>query len=294
MNKLESHHGAIEFALEALARSGGNLADAYRVVREGAPDPVEAVHDLRVAIRRVRADLRIFAKVFEGEWLDATQRRLRDLGRMVGQTRDVDVIAGRLEQLAETLPDPDQAGAERLLARLRLDRDVALQAVLASFATSSPELIVDELVGMAPRSRLAAAADEVDTDDLLAATRRQWKRLRKAARAAKDEPTVENLHKVRLRAKTLRYSLETLEPLFGSSADEHAKALVRLQDHLGEMQDAVVIEHWLRAARDEDAANEFVLGEFVGLERARRESMRSSWRDEWRRASGKRLRRWAK
>jgi CHAD domain-containing protein len=293
MNKLESHRGATEFALEALARSGGAFADAFRVVREGAPDPVEAVHDLRVAIRRVRADLRIFAKVFEDEWLDTTQRRLRDLGRLVGQARDKDVIASRLEQLAETLPESDQAGAKRLLARLRLDRDVALQGVLDSFATSSPELIVDELVGTTPRSWLTGAAADLETDDLVAATRRQWKRLRKAARVAKNEPTVEHLHKVRIRAKTLRYSLDTLEPLIGSSADAHAKALVRLQDHLGEIQDTVVTEQWLRAEREEDPSNEFALGEFVGRERACRESLRASWRDEWRRSSGKRLRRWA-
>ena len=294
MNKRASHRVASEFALEALTYSAGTLADAYRCVQAGSGDPVEAVHDLRVAIRRVRADLRIFAKVFDGAWLDATQRQLRDLGRVVGEARDLDVIGSRLEQLAETLPEADRPGAARLLSGLQLDRGVAFERTCDALDSGGRASIVGDLVAISVRSPLAHAAGEVAIGDLVAATRHQWQRLRKSARAAKAAPTAENLHKVRVRAKTLRYSLDTLEPVLHRSARAHAKVLVELQDHLGKMQDAVVIERWLRSARAADPSIEFVVGEFIGLERARKESARSTWRDEWRRVSRKRLRRWAR
>ena len=70
------------------------------------------------------------------------------------------------------------------------------------------------------------------------------------------------------------------------------KALVALQDHLGEMQDAVVIEQWLRVAHETGRGEAFVVGELVGLERARKERLRGTWRDQWKHAARPKLRRW--
>jgi CHAD domain-containing protein len=139
---------------------------------------------------------------------------------------------------------------------------------------------------------LAADADQVAIEDLVAATRRQWRRLRKSVRSAEALPSAENLHKVRVRAKTLRYSLETLEPVLDKSARRHAKSLAALQNHLGEMQDAVVIERWLRGFRDTGRGDVFLIGELVGIERAREEWFRATWRERWGRASRKRRCRW--
>jgi CHAD domain-containing protein len=153
---------------------------------------------------------------------------------------------------------------------------------------------MEDLTVLASRRPLAAGADEVAIDDLVAATRRQWRRLRKSVRAAEALPSAENLHKVRVRAKTLRYSLETLEPVLDRSARRHAKALAALQGHLGEMQDAVVIERWLRDFRETGRSDAFLIGELVGIERAREEWFRATWRERWRRASRKRRHRWTR
>ena len=285
---------ASEVAVTALSQSGDVLMDAARRTREGADDPVEAVHELRVAIRRVRADLRIFAKAFDPNWLNATKQQLRELARVVGEARDLDVIFGRLVQLVAALPESDQRDAETLLSQLRRDRGAALQRVLAALRARDHAAAIEDLAMIGARRPLAADADDVAIDDLVAATRRQWRRLRKSVRSAEALPSAENLHAVRVRAKTLRYSLETLEPVLDKSARRHAKSLVALQNHLGEMQDAVVIERWLREFRDTGRGDVFLIGELVGIERAREEWFRATWRERWSRASRKRRRRWTR
>ena len=283
-----------EFALEAIGRSGAALASAARGVSEGTTEPVEGVHELRVSIRRVRAQLRIFAGVFDAAWLEAMQTQLRDLGRVVGETRDLDVIHGRLEQLAAGLPATDRAGIAPVLAQLALDRSAAHDRACAAVGNTSRASVVDDLTLAPNRWPLAADAAQVDLADLVTATRLQWRRLRKAAAAAEADLSVEKLHLVRIRAKTLRYSLETLEPLLHSSARDHAKALVSLQDHLGKMQDAEVIERWLRVAVETHRGDAFVVGQLVGLERARKERARATWDTPWQRAAQRKLRRWAR
>ncbi|MEO5838120.1 MAG: CHAD domain-containing protein [Acidimicrobiales bacterium] len=240
-DRMASTASASEFALVALERSGDLLVDAARRIEARDADPVEAVHELRVAIRRVRSDLRIFGAVFEPVWLAATIEQLRDLTRVVGAARDLDVIFARLEAVKGSLPERERAVATPMLTRLRSDCETAQRAALDALRDPARARAVADLATISTRRPLAVDADTVTIDDLVAATRRQWRRLRRSVRVAETEPSAENLHRVRVRAKTLRYLLDALGPVLHRSARRHAKALVALQDHLGELQDAVVI-----------------------------------------------------
>ena len=295
MNKrATSSSEASDIAIAALSRCGVVLADAARRLSERRGDPVDAVHELRVAIRRVRAVLRICAASFDPDWLEATQWQLRDLARVVGETRDLDVMLIRLEHLADALPESDRASVASLLSRLHVEREAGLRRALDVLCDRTRVSAVDDLVTIATEPRLAAGADQVSIDDLVAATRRQWRRLRKAARTAEDIPSEKNLHLVRVRAKALRYSLETLESILHPSARAHARALGALQDRLGEMQDADVMEGRLRVVRESGEVDAFVIGELVGFERARKDWVRGTWQEAWERASRRRLRRWSR
>jgi CHAD domain-containing protein len=200
----------------------------------------------------------------------------------------------RLEHLSDALPDSDRASVDPLLTRLRVEREAALRRTLDVLSDRTRVSSVDDLVTIATRPPLVAGADQVSIDDLVAATRRHWRRLRKAARIADQVPSEENLHLVRVRAKALRYSLETLEPILHPSARAHAKALVALQDRLGEMQDADVMEGRLRVVHENGQVDAFVLGELVGFEGARKEWVRATWHGQWERVSRGRLRRWSR
>jgi CHAD domain-containing protein len=110
--------------------------------------------------------------------------------------------------------------------------------------------------------------------------------------AVASDPTDQNLHAARIRAKRVRYAAEAVAPVFGKRARAFAEAAVAVQDVLGEHQDAVVAGAWLRdaAASGGDA---FVAGELAAIESQAAARARAGWPAAWKALSRKRLRFWA-
>jgi CHAD domain-containing protein len=120
-----------------------------------------------------------------------------------------------------------------------------------------------------------------------------WKKLRKAVRKAGDDPPDHELHQIRIRAKRARYAAEAVEPVIGKPAEDFADAVSDLQSVLGDHQDAVVGEAWLREAAGSarrDVA--LVAGQLIAAERASAADTRAHWPKVWKAASRKRLRAW--
>jgi CHAD domain-containing protein len=123
--------------------------------------------------------------------------------------------------------------------------------------------------------------------------RKPWKRLRKEVRQAGDDPPDGTLHQIRIRAKRARYAAEAVEPVFGKPAEDFADAVADLQGVLGDHQDAVVGEAWLREAAGtarRDVA--LVAGMLIAAERAAAAATRDGWRPVWKAANRKKLRAW--
>jgi CHAD domain-containing protein len=78
----------------------------------------------------------------------------------------------------------------------------------------------------------------------------------------------------------------------GPSANRLAKAIADLQTCLGDHQDTVVAESWLREVAAADPATGLAAGQLIALERFRRTELRAQWPAVWEAASRKRLRRW--
>jgi CHAD domain-containing protein len=117
-----------------------------------------------------------------------------------------------------------------------------------------------------------------------------WKRLRKAVEALGDDPADVELHHVRILAKRSRYAAEAAEPVLGKPPARFAAALTELQDLLGDHQDSVTAQQWLRRAAEGSLA--FVAGQLTAIERDVALSDRSLWRRKWKLVARKRLRRW--
>jgi CHAD domain-containing protein len=101
---------------------------------------------------------------------------------------------------------------------------------------------------------------------------------------AGKRPADAELHTVRIRTKRIRYAADAVAPLLGKSARRFAEAAADLQSVLGEHNDAVVAESWLRtwaaSRRSGDAA--FAAGMLAGIERAAARDARDRWRKAWR------------
>jgi CHAD domain-containing protein len=107
------------------------------------------------------------------------------------------------------------------------------------------------------------------------------------------EPAAEDLHAVRIAAKRARYAAEAAAPVVGGRAKAFAKAVADLQTVLGDHQDAVVAEAWLREAVNGSGATQaLAAGELIALQRVEQARCRAEWPSVWKRAKKKKLRSW--
>jgi CHAD domain-containing protein len=260
-------------------------------VRTGE-DP-EAVHQARVATRRVRSTLRTFSELLDEEWTDRLRADLKWLADLLGQVRDTDVLLERLSGHLAGLPPGDQKAGRRLLAMLNEQRDQARRRLLGAMGTEKYVELLEDLVAAAAAPALLPGADRPADEVMPPLVRKPWKRLRKEVGKAGDDPPDEELHKIRIRAKRARYAAEAVEPVFGESAGNFADAVADIQSVLGDHQDAVVGEAWLREAASASTRDvALVAGMLIAAERAAAATTRDSWRTVWEAADRKQLRAW--
>ena len=103
-------------------------------------------------------------------------------------------------------------------------------------------------------------------------------------------PTDPELHRIRILAKRARYAAEAVAPVVGA-ATAFARAAAKLQTVLGEHQDSVTAQAWLRSAKV-TGRRAFVAGELIALERIAAEKARSEWPKVWKSLDRKKLRAW--
>ena len=260
-------------------------------VRTGE-DP-EAVHQARVATRRIRSTLRTFSKLLDEEWTDRLRDDLKWLANLLGEVRDTDVLLERFSEHLAALPAEDARPGRRLLDRLAEERAQARRRLLGGMASDKYAQLLEDLVAAAAAPALLPGADRPAAEVMPPLVAKPWKKLRKAVRQAGDDPPDHELHQIRIRAKRARYAAEAVEPVIGTPAEDFADAISDLQTVLGDHQDAVVGEAWLReaaASARRDAA--LVAGLLVAAERASAADTRASWRDVWKAAKRRQLRAW--
>ena len=260
-------------------------------VRTGE-DP-EAVHQARVATRRLRSTLRTFSSLLDPEWTDRLRDELKWLADLLGQVRDTDVLLERFSEHLAALQGADAKLGPRLLAGLVDQRESARRRLLRAMGTERYAKLLDDLVAATAAPALLPGADRPAAEVMPPLVAKPWKKLRKEVRKAGDDPPDEQLHKIRIRAKRARYAAEAVEPVIGKPAEDFADAVADIQSVLGDHQDAVVGEAWLREAAGSarrDVA--LVAGQLIAAERASAADTREHWRPVWKAASRKKLRAW--
>lgn len=255
-------------------------------------DP-EDVHQMRVATRRLRSHLRTLEPLLDGDWAESLREDLRWLGTELGRVRDADVLALRLRASAATLPARDRQSAKDLLDRLAEARRGDLRTLLEALRSERYLALVERLVEAARAPRTRPAADAPAREALPPRVRRRWRRLRRSASECGADAPPEQLHAVRIRAKHARYAAELVAPVFGRPARRFARAVRRVQQALGDAQDAVVAEQWLRAAAVEvPRETAYAAGWLAACEEELRAGALERWPRAWQRARERRLREW--
>jgi CHAD domain-containing protein len=274
----------------AIRTSVLRLLDHEAGVRLGG-DP-ESVHQARVATRRLRSDLRTFRSLLVPDWDEALRAELKWLGGELGAVRDTEVLLDLLHHQVDRLTPGDHAVGERLLGQLVDQREEQRAELLEAMRSERYAKLLERLVAAANAPALLPDADAPATEVLPALVDKPWKKLRRDVRALDDVPPDEDLHHVRIRAKRARYAAEAVSPALGKRTRRFAKAVAKLQDVLGDHQDAVVAGAWLRAAakRTDDLQEVFVAGVLTGMIRAVEHDTRAAWPRAWKQVRKARLR----
>lgn len=277
-------------------------------------EDAEDVHQARVATRRLRSDLRTYATLLDEEWAKELRAQLKWVADALGAVRDTDVLLERLQEAATHLDALDRRAMGGIVERLQTQRSEARARLFEVMDDHRYVVLLDRLVGALAPPRLGEVpavaagtpavimpadkwllpeADAPAAEVLPPLVHRPWKHLREAVTAVEPGGPDEELHQVRIRAKRCRYAAEVAAVAVGKPAKRLASAVADLQEVLGEHQDAVVAEAWLRTAVPDLSANEaLVAGQLVAGQRAIAETTRRAWRPVWDRANRPKLRGW--
>jgi CHAD domain-containing protein len=259
------------------------------LVRVGG-DP-EHVHQARVGTRRLRSHLRTFRPLLDQTWADGLRDELGWIAGELGAVRDREVLHERLLVLAGSLPPVDVRPATSLAAMLAGDMAAARTRLLEAMSTPRYFELIDRLVAAAARPVLSPVASEPAARVLPALVIKPWRNLRGAVRALGERPPDHELHRVRILAKRVRYASEAAAPAVGADAARFGKLAAGLQEVLGEHQDSVTMQEWLRSAAGA-RRRAFVAGELCAIEARRAADTRAAWPAAWQELDRKRARAW--
>ena len=217
---------------------------------------IEALHDMRVATRRMRAAFRIFEEYFEAGALAPFLKTLRRTGRALGEVRDLDVFRDKVRAYLETVPEAQTGGLDGFLVELQARREAARMRLLAhldgaeylSFVSGFSEFVETPGMGSQPcglRNGVPVPCRVRQVAPVVVVRRLAAVRAYEEWVAAPDVP-LQRLHALRIAAKQLRYALEFFSEVLGPESKDAIKRTVALQDHLGLLQDGVIATGILR------------------------------------------------
>jgi CHAD domain-containing protein len=240
-------------AFRAVCAACVRHVEANRHGALAAEDP-EYLHQLRVALRRLRTALEVFADAVPGEAASALLGELRWLSRALGNARDWDVFIGatlrpalvarpRHPGLRALRAASEELGAEaRKAAHRALEsrRYYAVMRTLRALSYADAEAAPAQKVRALPMRVRAAAVIR----SMYGRARKRGRKLVRVDAAA--------LHRLRNAVRRLRYGLLFLDPILPEArARSLAAAVEVLQETLGELNDCEVAEELVRLAHAE-------------------------------------------
>lgn len=249
----------------------------------------EAAHQLRVGLRRLRTTLRIVRDTVDGDYQQALYDNARDLSRVVGRLRDLDVLACDIIDPVRQAPAA-AAGIDSLQSLVKAERKTRKAIVREALETPRFGMMRVELVllpallacSFAPSQKLLSRPAE----ELAAKSLR--KLLRRVLRRADEltELTVEQRHELRKALKPLRYGVEFFAPLYpATKVERFLRRASELQATLGYLNDVSLAQTLLQLdlPTGKNALEvETAIGAVIGWHAAKAEHAWSDVKRTWR------------
>ena len=223
--------------LERLGADVERFDDAGSTLRdEGAA----GVHQLRVACRRLRGDLRLFRDFLDSRQTQALRADLRALAGELGPARDLAVHRHRVSEFAAAAPPDTRAGLAEVDALLARRERHGLARASAAVQDGMYQTLHARLRRAVRTPPTTDAAQQPAARVLPQLVYESWETMHRRLKWLDESADDEGWHQARIRAKQTRYAAECAEPVIGKQARRLAEAAKALQDQLGRHQDAVV------------------------------------------------------
>jgi CHAD domain-containing protein len=260
-----------KFAAQNTTRLLGRLAFQMNVTRKSPG--ADAVHDLRVAIRRFSQALGVFKSCFTGKDTRKIRRRTKKLMLLAGAVRNYDVAL----KLLSKSRDADAANLRSKFQTQRKDGERTLTAVLKRRMDRKSSLKWRTALEAALAAN--AAAGKVAVEDTarkpLPAMARDF--LERGDAASQPKASPEKLHAFRIASKKFRYSLELFAPLYEREVSAWIASIKRIQTLLGDINDCETVLHMVVDQKGGGA----MVGRLKKRQRRKVEEFLSAWGEEF-------------
>lgn len=282
----------------AISEGVERLLDHDYRLRLHSDDPdSHDVHQARVATRRLRSNLKTLRPLLDPIWVSHSEEELRWMGSVLGAVRDLDVMETSLRSAGNAQqPGPDSLA--ELLTTLAAERVGAVAGLAEALGSQRYLDLVDRLHAAALQPPLiggrgngprAPRASKV-VPKLVS---RRWRTIEKRVAAAGKSPSAEELHRIRIAAKNLRYACELSEPVVGQKAGKTAKLAENIQTVLGDYHDASASIDWLtHAGAKGPGPGGFAAGTLIAEHHRRQRKLERRWNHHWAKLSRPASRRW--
>ncbi|WP_206789880.1 CYTH and CHAD domain-containing protein [Amycolatopsis sp. MtRt-6] len=283
--RLGKKPSAGDVVVAALREQYGRLRRADVGVRLDVDD---SVHQMRVAIRKLRSTLRTFGALVEA---GPVAGELRWLGRQLSPARDTEVVEARLRAQLDDVPSELVFGPLRQFLTRYFAREAEEGRARALTALTSKRYlgVLRALDALVEEPVLTAAARKPAKTGLRKPVRKAASKLSRAEAAARGlvgEELERALHDVRKKAKRARYAADVVKPVYGKKLRAWRKNVKAVQGTLGEHQDTVVgrgVLRQLAVAGHGEGQNTFTFGMLHARDAGRAGELRERFLGEWRR-----------
>lgn len=229
------------FAVDTLVSLLDALQSQFAGLRSA--EDLEYLHRTRVATRRLRSALPLFAACFPDGDARRWNRGISRLTRTLGEARDLDVQMEYLDEELRSAGPREERGIARLRLRLQQRRDKLqgrIKALLDSDAVKVPLADMTDGLRAAAEREALGEGDEVSFAVCPEEIRQRVASAVSYDRFVRNPGAVTELHELRKAMKRLRYALEILGPLYDGALDPFIRRTKKMQDLLGSIHDGDV------------------------------------------------------
>jgi CHAD domain-containing protein len=234
-----------EAARRILRKQLNRMVAHERGARDGRD--IEELHDMRVAVRRMRAALRVFRRYLDTTAYKPFRKALRRTGRILGMVRDLDVFMEKAQRYLDGLPEERRSELDPLLAAWQTAHAGARKGMLdlldskghAQFKKAFARFLATAGAGAPPETDVPLPHRVREAVPLLVVGSYAAVRAYEGRVEGTNTP-LPRLHQLRIAAKRLRYTLEFFREILPAEVEALIDRIKGVQEHLGNLQDAVV------------------------------------------------------